>query len=398
MKILFATPRFPYPPLKGDQAVPYYRIRVLSERHEITLLSMYEADAELSGIKHLSTFCKEIRAVKLPKWQSMANIALRGPFSSLPFQVLYYQSSIFNTELRNLLQKTSFDVVHAFMLRLVPYLSGIATPKILELIDSMQLNMQRRTERESIPWCWIFQEELRRVTPFERHIGALFDEMVVVSERDRLLIPGDNISVVPLGVDSNVFRPDGMPKRQVPTLVFSGNLGYAPNLDAVKWFTEKCLARIQKEIPSAHLIIAGRNPPRQVVSLGLREGITVTGYIESMPAVLNTAHVAVAPMISGSGMQFKILEAMACGLPVVTTTLGLGSITARLSDEILVADDDKTFSEVVIQLLRNPLLSQTIGERARDFVIRKHSWAAAGAQIEGIYNRIVNRVSKNPTS
>jgi glycosyltransferase involved in cell wall biosynthesis len=316
------------------------------------------------------------------------NVALRGPFSSLPLQALYYRSNGFKKRIDELLAENSFDLIHAYMLRVAPYLSDVAVPKILELIDSMQLNLERRVAMESIPKRWLFQEELRRIVHYEREIGGYFDQMIVVSEKDRMLIPSQKVTVIPLGVDTDLFKPNRKGYKE-PVIVFSGNMGYTPNINAARWFVGECFPFIQKEIPTVSLIIAGANPSKEVCDLAHCNGITVTGFSKSMPEILAQASVAIAPMQSGSGMQFKILEAMACGLPVVTTTLGLGDIKAGPGEEICVADAAEEFAETVVMLLKSPKMADRIGRNAREFVMHHHCWGNNASKVEEIYSELL---------
>lgn len=393
MNILFLTPRFPYPPLKGDQAIPYYRLKELGGRHEITLLTLYEKDSDLAGLDHLRSFCREIHAVKLPRWLSVANMLFLGAFSRLPFQVLYFRSPAFARKLDEVLAGGKFDVAHAFMLRMMPYLEKIAAPKLLELVDSMALNMRRRASTEGPLTRWLFAEESRRVGVYEPAAAKTAQRLVVVSRKDKDFIPGANVSVIPLGVDTALFRP-AEPRQNRPVMIFTGNMGYAPNVTAVLWFAERCLPLIQREMPGAELVIAGARPAPAVLALGKRPGIKVTGPVASMPEVLAGAAVAVAPMQSGSGMQFKILEAMACGLPVVATNLGVGDIQAVPGEHLLVADAAGEFAAAVLRLLRSPETAGTMGKAARAFIEQNHSWVGAAAAVEQLYGRLNSRISQ----
>ena len=392
MKILFVTSRFPYPPLRGDQAIPYHRLRLLSKSHSITLLSFYEHESELSGLAQLQPFCEKIYTVRLPFWRSLLNVALNGAFSPLPLQVLYYRSAGFERLINKLVSENTFDLVHTYLLRMAPYVTSGSAPKVLELIDSMQLNWMRRVESEKFPKRWFFREELRRVVSYERGIGDRFDQLLVVSEKDRSLVPASNIDVVPLGVDTETFKP-GVTDPKANSIVFSGNMGYSPNVKAAVWFAEKCLPAIQEAVPNATFTIIGTNPTREILALSQRKGIIVAGFVKSMPEVLASASVAVAPMLSGSGMQFKILEAMSCGLPVVTTTLGLGDIKAERGKEILVADDVEEFVEAVVKALASPEMASKLGGQARRFVIDRHSWESVVAKVETIYSRVLKQAS-----
>ncbi|BCS51984.1 glycosyltransferase family 4 protein [Geobacter sp. SVR] len=388
MKILFVTPRFPYPPHRGDTSVPYHRMRLLSQRHEITLLSFYENEDELSDIDGLRSLCRRIETVRLPKWRSYSNMVLMGLLSRMPLQVLYYLSGKFRTRLNELLKDEAFDVIHVFMLRIAPYFFDIPGPKVIDLIDSMQLNFQRRVQLARLPKRLLLQEELRRVSSYERNIGQHFDQLVVVSQKDGAHIPSGRVNVIPLGVDTDIFSPE-KDVPQCPVIIFSGNMFYSPNIQAVTWFVESCFPRIQRVLPTVSLLIVGNKPPKTILDLGQKAGITVTGFVASMPDALQRSSVSVTPMRSGSGMQFKILEAMACGLPVVTTTLGLGDIKARPGEEIFVKDSPEEFADAVILLLSTPELVQKIGEKARRFVVQNHSWESAAASVERVYEDVL---------
>lgn len=388
MKLLFVTPRFPYPLLRGDQVVSYHRLRTLAQRHEITLLTFYQHPSELKNIDYISEYCQTIHTVQLTKLQSIINVA-KGIFNfQLPLQVAYYNSNYFTYKINSILSNNNFDLIHVFLLRVAPYFKNISTPKIIELIDSMQLNLERRVALESFPQRGIFKEELRRIIQYEQNLHNLFDHLVVVSEKDRKLIPSERVKVIPNGIDTELFSLQQQPPLK-PTLIFSGNMSYAPNIHAVKWFVKTCLPIIQQTIPNVSLLIAGINPSREVCSLEQTAGVTVTGFVKSMPKTLKQANVAIAPMQSGSGIQNKILEAMASGLPVVTTTLGLGSLKAKPGREILLADSPEQFAQMTITLLQNAELAREIRQKARDFVVEKHSWEVAASQIEELYNQIL---------
>jgi polysaccharide biosynthesis protein PslH len=390
MKLLFITPRFPFPPFRGDQSVPFHRMRILSRKHEITLLSMYERVEDLNGIETLRQFCSSIHLVKLPRWKSLRNVALLSPISQLPFQVLYYKSGEFKKCLDNLLASCEFDLIHAFMLRLAPFCQNITSPVILDLIDSMQLNFSRRVDMTHAPIKWFLQEELRRLTYFEKDICNQFKRLIVVSKMDQDYIASAKVDVVPLGIDTERFTPRGVFINN-PVIIFSGNMFYGPNIQAVKWFTEKCFFRIQEKIPNVSFVIAGNRPPPVIQKLGTIKGIRVTGFVDSMPDMLTNASLAIAPMQSGSGMQFKILEAMSCALPVVTNKLGLGDIKAKVGVEILLAETPDAFIEKIIYFFNCPKLARQIGKRARAFVISKHSWEHTTDLVDCIYSQILNK-------
>jgi sugar transferase (PEP-CTERM/EpsH1 system associated) len=394
VNVLFITPRPPYPPAKGDQLVMYHRIRELSQRHRITLLSLVQRERDLTDLDEIRPWCAAVHTIHLPLWRSLLSAGLRAPISSLPLQALYYQSRRVRRSVGEVLRVGDFDLVHVCLLRLAPYVREADVPRVLELIDSMSLNLDFYSRLEPPPKRWLLRWELARVAQYEREVALSFDHCLVVSERDRealITATGDRerISVVPNGVDSELFHPGHGSKDAVPTIVFSGTMSYGPNVHALEWFVERCLPAVRAAASGVRLLVAGRNPSTRVRALGEQEGVVVLGAVPSMTDVLNRAHVAIAPMRSGSGIQNKVLEAMACGLPVVATTLGLGSIRARVGQELVVADTEAEFSAAVAQLLDSPARAAEIGRRARAFVTGNHSWSAGAAQIEQIYEAIL---------
>ena len=390
MRLLYLTPRFPHPAAKGDQLSAFHRLVQLGRRHEITLVSFYEGEAELAHADELRGVCESIETVRLPRWRGVANVALRAPFSSEPLQILYYRSAAFAGLVGELAQRRKFDIVHGFMLRMAPYLQQVDAPRVLDAIDSMELRMRRNVEVERPPRRWLYREELRRVAPSERAAARSVDAVLVASEHDKTSFGTENVEVVPNGVDSDAFAPD-LAARRPGVIVFSGTMSYPPNVRAARWFADECFPLVQQSVPDAMFVIAGAAPARELRELVERPAIVVTGFVQSMPETLNRATVAVAPMRSGAGIQNKILEAMACGLPLVTTTLGLGGISAARGRDLLVADSAREFADAVVLVLRDPERAHKLGENARARVLAEYSWEHTADAIERVYVRLGRR-------
>jgi len=388
MNILFVTPRLPYPPLKGDQCIPYYRLKLLSRKHNIVLLTFYQHNKELKCLKELKPFCKEITTIKLNKLYSFFNMLIGGIFSKLPFQVLYFGSRAFKKSTQSLIKNRRFDIVHTYMLRMAEYTKDLNKPKVLDLIDLMQLNLKKRISIEKFIRKIFFKEELKRITRYENQMITKYDVSILVSDNDKNYIESDKIAAVSLGVDTYIFkRHSNLPDNK--TIIFSGNMGYFPNESAVIWFIEKCFGMIKREIPNAKLVIAGNNPNSKIKKIGDNLSIFVTGFVESMVSELNKAQVAIAPMQSGHGMHIKIIEAMACALPVITTTSGLGAIKATHEKNVIVADNASDFTRSCIKLLNDYGMAKKIGDSARDLVLKNYSWEMHVNKIGKIYESIV---------
>lgn len=383
MKILFLTPRFPFPPHKGDQAVAYHRLRTLAASHEIVLVTLYQRESELKGLPELRPFCTEIHTVRLPRWRSYLNMAALGPFTRTPLQVLYFRSGALRQKIDELLSSGTFDLVHAFMLRVGPYIEDVELPTILELIDSMRLNIGRTAARARGLRRLVYAEEHRRVSRYERVADQLADRLIFVSDIDRAEVPSDRSITLPLGVEVRERREAAA--SQAPIVVFSGNMAYAPNVEASTWFATRCWSDVRASVPHAEFWVIGANPAPSVRELAALPGVRVTGFVPDLGAALAQAAVAVAPMQSGSGMQFKVLEAMASGIPVVATHLGVGAIAARPQDGILVANAPAEFASAVVDLIRDPSRREALGTRARAFVAANHSWDRMAAEVDALY-------------
>lgn len=387
MKVLFCTARLPHPPLKGDQALAYHRARYLSQLHELHLLSFIETPEESQQVNALKPFFASITLVHLPRIQSWANMALGTLNPRVPLQVSYYHSPKFALQLRHLLACHRFDLVHVFLLRMVPYLQNLNLPTLVEFIDSMELNLERRANRASGLKRWVLHKELSRIRSYEGAAVRICDAATVVSQRDAGVLGEAKVRVIPLGVDVNLYSPAGHAAEN--RIIFSGNMSYEPNITAVQWFMDNCYVTLRQRIPEVSFTVAGANPTKGIAKLARAPGVEVTGFVPSMVDALRRAKVAVAPMQTGSGMQFKILEAMACGLPVVTTTYGLGDIRASGGKELDVADTPSNFVDKIVRLLKAEPYRQQMGLAARQFVIHHHSWEAVGEQVNQIYSHLV---------
>jgi glycosyltransferase involved in cell wall biosynthesis len=227
---------------------------------------------------------------------------------------------------------------------------------------------------------WLLGIEARRVAAYEKKIAARADRCFVVSSIDQQAMGSDHVGVLPLGIDVQRFNKPAVAATE-PLIAFTGNMFYQPNVDAILWFAEHCWPAIKAAVPGVRLVIVGNRPQPSVVALGKQDqAIDVMGRVPSVAAILKTAAVAVAPMRSGSGMQFKILEAMACGVPVVATTIGQGDIGCVAGSDILVCDRGDDFAQGVIALLRSPAFREQIGNAGFRYAQENHSWDAINQQ------------------
>jgi sugar transferase (PEP-CTERM/EpsH1 system associated) len=393
MRVLFIAPRIPFPLRQGDRLICYHRLQSLSKKHAITLITFYHSPEELENIKEISSLCEEVHAIYLPKWKSILNCAKCLFTPNQPFQVAYYQSKQFQLKIDELTAARTFDLAHYFLLRVANYQVPANVPRIIELIDSMQLNFSSRISIEtSIIKKLVLKTELARVTDYEIDVVERFQKSVLVSQRDADFISSDSqkIEIIPVVIDTNVFTPSATERTNpIIELIFSGRMGYSPNIYAVLWFAKNCWDAIHQAFPNTKFVVAGSDATAEIINLGKNKNIEVAGYVESMVDTLCHADIAVVPMQSGSGMQYKILEAMACGLPVVTTSFGLGVINAINGESVMIADTIDEFIAAVNSLIEDEKKRKEIGQNGRSLVEAEHSWLSASTKIESIYESVI---------
>jgi glycosyltransferase involved in cell wall biosynthesis len=236
----------------------------------------------------------------------------------------------------------------------------------------------------------LLKAEANRVKIYETEIARWFDRVTMVSSLDREYLLSINsdipVSVVPMGVDLEYFQPNSVGDE--PNLLFTGIMQYFPNADAVQYFHREIFPLVKRAVPKAKFYIVGNSPTKKVVKLASDDDVTVTGRVDDVRPYFDKSAVFVCPLRSGSGMQTKILEAMAMEVPVVTTSLGFEALEATSGREIIVADGAEKFAREVIRLLKDKELRQTITQNAREFVESRYGWPSVVRRLDAVYEDI----------
>ena len=381
MKILAISPRIPEDGKKGDQVLSFHRLSYLARNHQIELICFASPDADSEAIKKLESLGIVVRVIHWSKFLAALS-ALRVVFDhSTPFQCALFQSGVFQQAVQSALINFKPEAVYAVTIRGLGNLGSYNAALFVDLVDSMALNFSRRVEMAHGLKRWLLNLECGRVRVYEKQVALRANRSFVVSSIDQRVIGSDKVDVIPLGIDGRQYFKNA-DARVEPMIVFTGNMNYKPNVDAVLWFYRYCWNQLKQSAPQLRLVVAGSNPTSEVVALRVDKAVTVTGRVPSLAAVINSARVSIAPMQSGSGMQFKILEAMACGVPVVASTLGLGDIGAAVGRDLLLANAADSFVEAVLSLLQSDELRAKIGNAGWEYVNEHHTWDALNADFE----------------
>lgn len=378
-RLLVLTPRFPYPVIGGDRLRIHRLCAELSREYSLTLLSLCETREELTAPVPRDGVFDTVRRILLPPWRSLVNCLLALP-TRTPLQVAYYRCREFARAVEEL--APSHDAVLCHLVRTAEYALPLRMPKVLEMTDAISLNYERvGVHRSPLPFMnAIYRLERARIHRLERTIVDRFDLSLLVSEVDRSYLFGVDpvrsarVLVCSNGVDTDLlhFRP----ARTGHQIAMIGNLMSVQNLDAADWFARAVLPRISAEYADATFKVVGRIREADAMRLEGLPGVTVTGTVASVEQATSSAAVGVCPVRLGAGIQNKVLEYMALGLPCVTTRVGLEGLAAVPGRDLLVANSPEEMAAAVRWLFAHPDQARCIALAARRYVEERHCWRA----------------------
>jgi sugar transferase (PEP-CTERM/EpsH1 system associated) len=389
VRILFVAARFPAPARQGFQVRAYHQIRLLAPRHRITLVAFATSPPSPADRADIARYCADIVTVPLIRAEMTAGL-VRGLFGRRPLQTALYDTAPMRRAIGRLLAERRHDLVHVQLARMARHVETAPLPRVVDLIDALSLNMARRAERDRGPARFAAALEAKRLRRYERELCRTFDAATVVAPVDRDAI-GDfpTLGINPNGValDDFAFVRSGHDPNRV---AFTGNLGYFPNVDAVEWFVRDVLPRVRRVRPQTTFVAAGARPHRRLRALASTDGVVlVQGDVPDVGSVLTRAAVSVAPMHAGSGQPLKVLEAMACGTPVVATPVAASGIAAEPGRHLLIGDDAASFAAHVLRMLETPAFAADIAVAARGLVEQRYTWERSVTDLETIYRRLV---------
>ena len=387
MKVLFVTTRIPHPPWRGDQVRSWNLLRHLSRRHDITLAAVTVGRPPPASLQAVASLGVTVESIPLSRVGTPFALA-RGAFTSTPFQVLLHDRRVARARVGALLDEGGFDLVHGQLVRSVPYLPDDGTPVVVDLIDALSANFAKRATFDRGPVRWLAGVEARRLDAYEAKALDLAYAAVVVSADDREALGGDSVHVIPNGVDLEAF-PMTVDGRDPDRIVFAGSLGYFPNVDAAVFLVEEVMPLVWERRPSARLHLVGARPHRSVRALADDERVVVSGDVPDIAPHVAAAAVAVIPMRAGTGMQNKVIEAMALGTPVVTTPQAGRAVGATPHEHLLVAREPRNIAAEALALMEEPAEAAALARRAREFVEDRFRWEMAAEAVDGAWHEAV---------
>ena len=393
MKLFVLLSRFPYPLEKGDKLRAFHQIKELSKQHEIVLCALSDQKVAQSSIDKLQEYCKAIHIIRLPKWRIYWNLFWQLLFTDKSLQVVYFYNKSAQKKITKLIQEHQPDHIYCQLIRVTEYVKNIPIPKTLDYMDALARGMERRIALSPFYIKWFLTTETTRLKRYEHQIFDTFDNLTIISEQDKNLIvhiKNDAIQIIPNGVDYEMFKFQENCEKKYD-LIFTGNMAYPPNIDSVIYLVNEVMPLVWKKYPPIKLVIAGAEPDKKVLQLA-SENVEVTGWVKDITTYYAAAKIFVAPMQIGTGLQNKLLEAMAMQIPCVTSQLANNALGAEHQNSILIGNQPEEYCEHIISLLENKNIYNNIATTGYDFVKKNYTWEGTTEKLNEL---IINTKKKN---
>jgi polysaccharide biosynthesis protein PslH len=387
MKILVVCHRFPYPPNRGGKIRPFHIIRHLSRSHEVTVASMVRSEEEAMEGKGLAAYCANYEMARVSEPVQALRMVARLP-TSTPSSMGYFFSALLGKQINGLLRRERFDVVFVHCSSVAQYVESLHQgAKILDFGDMDSQKWLEYSRYKPFPLSLGYRVEGTKLQRAEKRLATSFDMCTVTTRAECETLRGFGTTAAtdwfPNGVDGEYFAPidEGY---EMDSIVFLGRMDYYPNEECMLDFCANVLPRLQAERPGVRLTIVGADPTRSVRRLGKLPGVTVTGSVADVRPFLHRSAVMVAPLNIARGTQNKILEAMAAGLPVVTSSIAAGGVDAFSPEHFLEASTPDQYVAAILDVLSNNDERRRLSLAGRARMRSHHTWEKSMLRLDGI--------------
>jgi sugar transferase (PEP-CTERM/EpsH1 system associated) len=386
--VLFLAHRVPYPPDRGDKIRGYHILKHLAAKRRVHLIAFADDARDMRVRPELA----KLTQTRLVAWRGKSRrkagieaLVQRRPISLTAFDARHVRAAV-----NDALLKHSIDMIYVFSSQMAQYLPEKTRAKVvMDFVDMDSAKFAAYADAARWPASWVMRREANLLLNFERRIARRVDASLFVSEAEAQLFRdatgAENVRAIENGIDTERYDPAASFKRIDATgtlIVFTGQMDYRPNIEAVTWFAQAILPHIRVAHPDARFAIVGRNPTPEVSGLA-GDAVIVTGEVPDVRGWLAAASVVVAPLKLARGIQNKVLEAMAMARPVVASTAAAEGIDHR--DTIRVGGDVAQIANAVCALLSDPGAAVALGRSAREQVQLRYGWEATLAPLDGLF-------------
>jgi sugar transferase (PEP-CTERM/EpsH1 system associated) len=386
-KLAIILSRFPYPIDKGDKLRAYHQIISLSQHFDIHLFALYEKIPSESDFNTVKQYCTSIELYHLNR----LTIAIQSGLSflkKLPVQVGYFFSKKHKIKIQEAITSLKPDTIYCQLSRTALYAYDLPFYKVIDFQDAFAMNYNRIQENAYGLKKWFYKRESNRMKSFERQMLQWFDATTIISSFDKanLSVQPNQTVVIGNGVDYTFFSPQNIAKKY--DLLFLGNLSYLPNQNAVRFLIDEVIPKLLLQRPQLTINIAGASMPSSYKAYN-SPNITMSGWVEDIRNTYAEAKLFVAPLITGAGVQNKLLEAMSMALPCVTTSVVNASLQAVEGKQLIIANTCDEFVVQILNLLDNQEKQNRLSKEARRFIEESYSWEKSNAKLAQVLNRQV---------
>ena len=384
MKLFVVLSRFPYPLEKGDKLRAFYQLKELAKNHEIHLHCLSDQKVKEEFKAEVNNWCASLHIYTLKKHLIYWNTA-KQVFTNRPFQIGYFYQKSIHKAIQKRISEVKPDHIYCQLIRTAEYVKdNHDIPKTIDYMDALSKGMFRRAEIKSGIKGKLYKNEGKRLSEYENRIFDYFNNHSIISEQDRDLIshPEKNkIAIIENGI-SNVFFNYKSKTEKTYDLLFTGNMNYPPNIECSEYIGNE----LASSFPDHKIMISGASPNQRIVNLAKIQNINVTGWVDDIRDSYASSKVFIAPLFIGTGLQNKLLEAMAMGLPCITTNLANNALNAEVGKEILIAETKDEFINHIDSLLNDPDLYERISKAGKNYVKSQFSWEQSVEKLVKLLN------------
>jgi len=393
MKILMLTPYLPFPIMSGGQIRTYNLLKKLATKHQITLVSLIKEDYERQYIPELLKYCQRVEVFKRSRKPFTLVNALKTAISSYPFLVIRNHSAAAEHAIKQMLNDEDFDLIHAETFYTVPHLPKATVPTLLVEQTIEYLGYESYAAKTPALIRPLLKIDIAKIKHWEHRYWNSCSKLVVMSQDDQRLVsktvPKSKVDVVSNGVDVKWFQDKNKNLPTEPTILSVGTFNWLPNVEATKFLIEKVWPIIKSKLPQARLWIVGNNPSPEIISFDTKDPqITITGGIPDIRDAFNEAHLLMAPVFSGKGTRYKILEAMASKTPIVATPTAVEGLGVEEGKHVLTSQSAEGLAEQALKVLSDSKLQKNMTESGFKFVSDNFDWQQIAAKLDSIYQEL----------
>lgn len=394
MKILMLTPYLPYPLLSGGQIRTYNLLKKLAKKHQITLFALIKDESEKAYIGELEKYCFQVRVFKRSRKPFTLRNIFKTAFSTFPFLVIRNQSLTVTGAIKEELANRDYDLIHAETFYMMSHLPDLKIPSILVEQTIEYLGYENYAKKA--PWFLrpILNVDVNKIRSWEKHYWQEADQLIVMSAEDKKFIAqelgqSDKIAVVANGVDNHWFDQIPRQKTAIPTILSVGTFKWLPNREAVEFLVEKIWPLVKKNLKKVQLKIVGNAPSQKVLNYGQKDSnIQVAGQVDDIRYAFKNADLLLAPVFSGKGTRYKILEAMACSTPVVASKIAVEGLNVENGKHVLISNDAAELANLTIKVLSDKQLWQKLSHNGKQFVQDHYDWQLISQKLDTIYQKV----------